>query len=89
MNKNKIINELNHNKIKLNYIKNYLIELDENIDKLNEELFKIQLEIENNNDFIKKMKIKELKIIKEIEKCEKIIKLINNNNNILNNIYNI
>lgn len=88
MNKN-IENNKKCEQIKLNYLNDYHSDIVNKIDNINNSIYKLNIELKENDNFINNLKKQKDKINNEINRVKQLREVISNNNKILNNIYKI
>ena len=88
MNKN-IENNKKCEQIKLNYLNDYHSDIVNKIDNINNSIYKLNIELKENDNYIDNLKKQKDKLNMEINRVKQLHDVISNNNKILNNIYKI
>lgn len=88
MNKN-IENNKKCEQIKLNYLNDYHSDIVNKINNINNSIYKLNIELKENDNYIDNLKKQKDKLNMEINRVKQLQDVISNNNKILNNIYKI
>lgn len=88
MNKN-IENNKKCEQIKLNYLNDYHSDIVNKINNINNSIYKLNIELKENDNYIDNLKKQKDKLNMEINRVKQLQDVIYNNNKILNNIFKI
>ena len=81
--------KINCFKISLNYLKNYDIDIQKNIKKIDNEIFLLETKLNNNNQNLKELNTRKNTINHELFKGNLLLETLEKNNKILDKLYNL
>ena len=81
--------KINCFKISLNYLKNYDIDIQKNIKKVDDEIFLLKTKLNNNNQNLKELTTRKNTINHELFKGKLLLETLEKNNKILDKLYNL
>ena len=81
--------KINCFKISLNYLKNYDIDIQKNIKKIDNEIFLLETKLNNNNENLKELNTRKNTINHELFKGKLLLETLEKNNKILDKLYNL
>ena len=81
--------KINCFKISLNYLKNYDIDIQKNIKKIDDEIFLLETKLNNNNQNLKELTSRKNTINHELFKGNLLLETLEKNNKILDKLYNL